>query len=297
MTPTATTPPAAGIRALFVHAHPDDEAITTGGTIAALVAAGAEVCVMTCTLGEEGEVLGERFAGLVSDRADQLGGYRISELATALRALGVGRPRFLGEAGRWRDSGMAGTPAAEHPRAFVGSGAEAVAALVAVIDEFRPDLVVTYDPRGGYGHPDHIRAHEVVHTAVAEAKHRPKRLAWTVTARSDVSLEHPNPPAHLRHAHADELPSVADSRLTHRVPLDESAYAAKLEALTGHATQLELVPAVDGDPWFLALTNGVLQPVAQVEWYIGHDLDEHGENYDRCAPGVAHLLSGLGQDA
>ncbi|WP_295650524.1 N-acetyl-1-D-myo-inositol-2-amino-2-deoxy-alpha-D-glucopyranoside deacetylase [uncultured Dietzia sp.] len=297
MTPTATTPPAAGIRALFVHAHPDDEAITTGGTIAALVAAGAEVCVMTCTLGEEGEVLGERFAGLVSDRADQLGGYRISELATALRALGVGRPRFLGEAGRWRDSGMAGTPAAEHPRAFVGSGAEAVAALVAVIDEFRPHLVVTYDPRGGYGHPDHIRAHEVVHTAVAEAKHRPTRLAWTVTARSDVSLEHPNPPAHLRHAHADELPSVADSRLTHRVPLDESAYAAKLEALTGHATQLELVPAVDGDPWFLALTNGVLQPVAQVEWYIGHDLDEHGENYDRCAPGVAHLLSGLGQDA
>ncbi|MFD2393435.1 PIG-L family deacetylase [Dietzia aerolata] len=103
-------PVAAGLRVLLVHAHPDDESITTGGTIAMLVAAGAEVTVVTCTLGEEGEVLGDEFAGLVADRADQLGGYRISELATALRAMGVRRTHFLGGAGRWRDSGMAGTP-------------------------------------------------------------------------------------------------------------------------------------------------------------------------------------------
>ncbi len=295
MTPTPDAPSAHGVRVLFVHAHPDDEAITTGGSIAALVASGADVRVLTCTLGEEGEVLGEEFAGLVADRADQLGGYRIGELATALRALGVSRPRFLGGAGRWRDSGMAGTPSAEHPRAFVGSGKEAVDALVATLEEFRPHLVVTYDPRGGYGHPDHIRAHEVVHAAVEHSAHRPDRLAWTVTARSEVSRTHPDPPAHLRAAEADELPSVPDSQLTHRVPLDDAQYAAKLEALTGHATQLELVQGAEGEPWYLALTNGVLQPVAQVEWFICHDLDETSGEYVRCGPGTAHLLTGMGE--
>ena len=295
MTPAPVTPPASGVRALFVHAHPDDEAITTGGTIAALVGAGADVRVITCTLGEEGEVLGDEFAGLVADRADQLGGYRIAELASALRALGVGRPRFLGGAGRWRDSGMAGTPSAEHPRAFVRSGSEAVDELVEELEEFRPHLVVTYDPRGGYGHPDHIRAHEIVHSAVERATHRPTRLAWTVPARSEISREHPSPPAHLRHPREDELPSVPDSRLTHRVPLDDAQYAAKLEALTGHATQLELAQGAEGEPWFLALTNAVLQPVAPVEWFICHDLDEKGENHVRCTPGTAHLLTGLGE--
>lgn len=66
--------------------------------------------MVTCTLGEEGEVIGDRWAHLTVDRADQLGGYRIGELTAALRALGVGPPQFLGGAGRWRDSGMTGTP-------------------------------------------------------------------------------------------------------------------------------------------------------------------------------------------
>lgn len=296
MTRSDVRPSADGVRALFVHAHPDDEAITTGGSIAALVAAGADVRVVTCTLGEEGEVLGEEFAELVADRADQLGGYRIGELRTALRSLGVDRPRFLGGAGRWRDSGMAGTPSAEHPRAFVGSGRAAVDQMVALLDDWRPHLVVTYDPRGGYGHPDHIRAHEVVHTALEHATHRPRRVAWTVTARSDVTRRHPAPPAGLRHAGQDELPSEPDSRLTHRVPLDDATYAAKLEALTGHATQLELVPGTaEGEPWFLALTNGVLQPVPQVEWYIARDIAVSDGPYVRCGPGTAHLLDGLGE--
>lgn len=293
MTGNATTPSATGVRALFVHAHPDDESITTGGTIAALTGTGAEVRVITCTLGEEGEVLGQEHSRLVADQADQLGGYRISELTAALRALGVERPEFLGGAGRWRDSGMAGTPSADHPRAFVGSGDDAVRAMVAVLDEWRPDIVVTYDPRGGYGHPDHIRAHDVVHAAIEEADHRPHRVAWTVTARSVITELHPDPPAHLRHPEADELPSLPDSKLTHRVPLDNAAYAAKLEALTGHATQLQLVPAADGEPWFLALTNNVLQPVSQVEWYISRDLDGPDGQYVPCAAGVAHLVDGL----
>lgn len=295
MITTSANPSATGVRVLLVHAHPDDETITTGGTIAALVGAGAEVRVVTCTLGEEGEVLGRRWSGLVADGADQLGGYRVSELTAALRALGLDRPEFLGGAGRWRDSGMAGEPSAEHPRAFVNSGAGAVEELLAVLEEWRPDVVVTYDPEGGYGHPDHIRAHEVVHEALDGATHRPHRVAWTVPARSVVSERHPDPPAHLRHPEA-ELPSVPDSRLTHRVPLDHAAYAAKLEALTGHATQLELVPGAEGEPWFLALTNAVLQPVSQVEWYIARDIDESDGRYVACPPGAAHLLDGVGKE-
>lgn len=296
MSPHRTRPPAEGVRALFVHAHPDDETITTGGTIASLVTDGADVRVLTCTLGEEGEVLGEEYAGLVADGADQLGGYRIGELKGALRALGVDRPRFLGGAGRWRDSGMEGTPSADHPRAFVGSGAAAVDALVEVLDDFRPHLVVTYDPDGGYGHPDHIRAHEVVQEAVEEAEHPPQRVAWTVTARSVLEARHPDPPAHLRNAEEGELPSVPDSRLTHRVPLDEAAHSGKIQALGEHATQLEVDCPADGRSCFLALTNGVLQPVVDVEWYVAHDLRPDGAGYLRCRPGVAHLLDGLGRE-
>src|SRR5262245_22185776 len=85
-------------RLLFVHAHPDDETLTTGATIAHYAARGAQVRVVTCTLGEEGEVIGERWAQLAVDQADQLGGFRIAELSTALNALGVDGPVFLGGA-------------------------------------------------------------------------------------------------------------------------------------------------------------------------------------------------------
>ncbi|MFT4089037.1 MAG: PIG-L family deacetylase, partial [Gordonia sp. (in: high G+C Gram-positive bacteria)] len=113
-----------GRRLLLLHAHPDDESIQTGGVIARYLSEGVDVRVLTFTLGEEGEVIGDRWAHLVADEADQLGGYRIAELSAALTALSVrGRdlltPRFLGGAGRWRDSGMAGTPSAENPRALV----------------------------------------------------------------------------------------------------------------------------------------------------------------------------------
>src|SRR5690242_15523073 len=156
-------------RLLFVHAHPDDESLGTGATIAHYTARGADVLVVTCTLGEEGEVIGDRWAELAVDRADQLGGYRIGELTAALRALGVSEPRYLGGAGRWRDSGMSGTPT-RHRRRFIDADErETVGALVAVIREQRPHVVVTYDPDGGYGHPDHIHAHRVTTAAVAAA--------------------------------------------------------------------------------------------------------------------------------
>ncbi|MBI3691215.1 MAG: PIG-L family deacetylase, partial [Mycolicibacterium aromaticivorans] len=98
-------------RLLFVHAHPDDETMNNGVTIARYAQRGAEVTVVTCTLGEEGEIIDDRWLRLAVDEADQLGGYRIGELTTALQALGLSGPRFLGGAGKWRDSGMPGTPA------------------------------------------------------------------------------------------------------------------------------------------------------------------------------------------
>ena len=115
-------------RLLFVHAHPDDETLTTGATIAHYVAHGARVQVVTCTLGEEGEVIGKRWAQLAVDAADQLGGYRIGELTAALRALGIGEPAFLGGAGRWRDSGMEGTPPRHHQRFIDADPDDAVGA-------------------------------------------------------------------------------------------------------------------------------------------------------------------------
>ncbi len=156
-------------RLLFVHAHPDDESLGTGATIAHYTARGADVLVVTCTLGEEGEVIGDRWAELAVDRADQLGGYRIGELTAALQALGVSEPRYLGGAGRWRDSGMSGTPPRHRQRFIDADERETVGALVAIIREQRPHVVVTYDPNGGYGHPDHVHAHRVTTAAVAAA--------------------------------------------------------------------------------------------------------------------------------
>src|SRR5262245_2874202 len=149
-------------RLMFVHAHPDDETIGTGATMARYAAAGDLVTLVTCTLGEEGEIHVPELAALASDQADQLGGYRLVELERACAQLGVSDHRFLGGAGRYRDSGMMGTEANNHPRAFWGADLdEAAGHLMAVIREIRPQVVVTYTPNGGYGHPDHIQAHRV----------------------------------------------------------------------------------------------------------------------------------------
>src|SRR3954453_16996681 len=165
-------------RLLLVHAHPDDETINNGATMARYVADGASVTLLTCTLGEEGEVLVPELAQLAADQADQLGGYRIWELRAAMAALGVTDIRFLGGAGHFRDSGMMGTPANDKPRAFWQADLdEAIGHAVAVVREVRPQVVVTYDENGGYGHPDHIQAHRVAMGAVeaaADPAYRPE---------------------------------------------------------------------------------------------------------------------------
>jgi N-acetyl-1-D-myo-inositol-2-amino-2-deoxy-alpha-D-glucopyranoside deacetylase len=174
-------------RLLLVHAHPDDEVIGTGATIARYVSEGAQVTLVTCTLGEEGEIHVPELAQLAADQADQLGGYRIAEWRAATAALGLTDARFLGGAGHFRDSGMMGTSANDHPRAFWRAEVDTGAALVAdIIRETRPQVLVTYDPNGFYGHPDHIQAHRVAMRGaeLAAPDWQVQKIYWTAVPRS-----------------------------------------------------------------------------------------------------------------
>ena len=151
-----------GRRLLLVHAHPDDESIGTGATMAKYAAEGAAVTLVTCTLGELGEVIPPELAHLAWDRDGGLGQYRIGELAAACAELGVTDHRFLGHPGKWRDSGMMGTPTNDLDGCFWRADVEEAARdLLTVIREVRPQVIVTYDDNGFYGHPDHIQAHRV----------------------------------------------------------------------------------------------------------------------------------------
>ncbi|MFD6351223.1 N-acetyl-1-D-myo-inositol-2-amino-2-deoxy-alpha-D-glucopyranoside deacetylase [Nocardia tengchongensis] len=263
---------------LLVHAHPDDESITTGGTIAHYRRRGVPVTVVTCTLGEEGEVIGDEYAHLVAGSADQLGGYRIAELSRALNELDVDAPHFLGGAGRWRDSGMAGTPSARNPRAFVNSGNAASDALVQVLLELRPRVVIGYDPRGGYGHPDHIRAHEITMAAVDAASDwgwTVPKVYWTVTDASVLAMhtealkrrtvnQLPGAlPRGWRLPHDGELACVPAESVTTTVDVSD-VLAAKRAALRAHATQVTVAPSGRD----FALSNDVAQPVLPEEHYI-----------------------------
>ena len=266
-------------RLLLVHAHPDDETINNGATMARYVAEGASVTLLTCTLGEEGEVLVPELAQLAADQADQLGGYRIGELSAAMAALGVTDWRFLGGAGRYRDSGMMDTPANDKPRAFWRADlAEAVALAVAVVREVRPHVLVTYDEFGGYGHPDHIQAHRVAMgavTAAADPGYRndlgpawdvPK-VYWNAMPRSVLragieamaALGESSPFAVL--GDLDDVPfAVADDVVTTEV--DGRAYAGRKDAaMRAHPTQM----TVDGP--FFALSNNLGQEVLGTEYY------------------------------
>lgn len=251
-------------RLLAVHAHPDDESITMGGTLARYAHSGAAVTVVTATLGEEGEVIGDELQGLVSGRADQLGGYRYTELRAACAALGVVDRRMLGGLGAFRDSGMAGTPSAAHPRAFASAGTggkdhdRAVQALVEVIEQTRPDVVLTYDADGGYGHPDHIAAHQV---AVAAAGGRVARVFAAVRPRATVEAALaalPVPAGYL----AAEPADLGYLEEHFDVAVDVSGWADRRRAaLSAHATQLELIHGG------FALSNRIAQPTFDVEFF------------------------------
>jgi N-acetyl-1-D-myo-inositol-2-amino-2-deoxy-alpha-D-glucopyranoside deacetylase len=223
-------------RLLLVHAHPDDESIGTGATMAKYAAEGARFTLVTCTLGELGEIIPPSLAHLPAEKEDRLGEYRIGELAAACAALGVTDHRFLGGPGRWRDSGMMGTEGNDDPRCFWRADVdEAAHALLGVIREVRPQVLVTYDANGFYGHPDHIQAHRVACRAFQQA--------------ADLGL------AKFYATAGPESGEVTTE-------IDATAYfGQKLAAMRAHATQVTVSAP------FFALSNGIRQRALGVEYY------------------------------
>jgi N-acetyl-1-D-myo-inositol-2-amino-2-deoxy-alpha-D-glucopyranoside deacetylase len=286
-------------RLLLVHAHPDDESIGTGATMAAYAAQGAGVTLVTCTRGELGEIIPPELAYLADGGGDRLGEYRAGELAAACAALGVTDHRFLGGPGRWRDSGMMGLPSNQRPGCFWRADAgEAAAELAAVIREVAPQVVVTYDANGFYGHPDHIQAHRVTRRAVRVAADPSAAAAggapWRVAKLYATAMPRsvlagairlgPDAPARFTQAGSlADLPfGVADEQVTTEID-GTGERAAKVAALRSHATQI----AVE-DPYF-ALSDMVGQRISAREHYTllagprGTGAGPHGREQDLFA--------------
>jgi N-acetyl-1-D-myo-inositol-2-amino-2-deoxy-alpha-D-glucopyranoside deacetylase len=255
-------------RLLLVHAHPDDESINNGATMARYAAEGARVTLVTCTLGERGEVIPPELQQLTGAA---LGEYRLRELTAAMRELGVEDFRQLGGAGRYQDSGMMGIADNDDPGCFWQADVdEAAAHLVEVIREVRPQVLVTYDENGGYGHPDHIQAHRVAMRAVelaAEAGVGIAKVYWNRVPRSVATdafaqLERDLPGLPFsKPGVIDDVPGVVDDeRIT--AEIDGTAYAAaKAAAMRAHATQITV-----GEPYFV-LSNELAQPLFTTEYY------------------------------
>ncbi len=265
-------------RLLLVHAHPDDETIGTGATMARYAAENALVTLVTCTLGEEGEILVPELEHLASDRDDGLGQHRIGELAAAMEALRVTDHRFLGGPGRWRDSGMMGTTQNARPDVFWQADlTEAVRELVAVVRETRPQVLVTYDENGGYGHPDHIQAHRVAvaafdaagDPAFAPEVGEPWQIAKlyyngmpkSVLQAGIDALRESGQESFFGVESADDLPfGWPDETVTTEIDARDQL-EAKTAAMRAHKSQI----SVDGP--FFALSNGVGQRAFGREFY------------------------------
>lgn len=229
-------------RVLFVHAHPDDETLSTGATIATLVDSGAVVTVLTCTRGELGDVIPPELQHL---SGVALGEYRLGELDAALTILGVADHRVLGEANaRWEgreprqylDSGMQWGPngampldSADARSLSVAEVGEVAADIAAVILSVEPHVVVSYAADGGYGHPDHVRAHEAARTA-AEVLGVPFYVVDSEGAKRGAVVVDPTP-----------------------------VLERKRDALRAYATQV----TVTGDEY--SLSSGEPKPVAVAE--------------------------------
>lgn len=261
------------LRLVAVHAHPDDETLATGLTLAHHVEAGDEVHVVTCTLGEEGEVITPGLAHL--EGTEGLAPHRRTELAGATAALGVQHHFLGGDLPRWRDSGMAGSAAAAHPRAFAGAdvdeAAEVLAGTLAAID---PDVVLTYDPWGGYGHPDHIQAHRVTAAAVTRLPRAPRLYvvltprSWALEDRAWLAAHVPpgttspaGGTAQVPQEHDPFAPGVVDDHLVTHAVVDPGALDRQVRALRSHPTQVTV-----HDGWF-TLSNDIAARLAGREGY------------------------------
>ncbi len=273
-------------RILLVHAHPDDETINNGATMARYAAEGAQVTLVTCTAGEMGEILVPELEHLAADRDDRLGEHRVTELADAMSLLGVTDHRFLGGFGRFRDSGMkwdedgSATAADDVPPNAFWHADLTVAAdlLVEIVREVHPQVLVTYDQFGGYGHPDHVQAHRVATYAVALAavpSYKPElgepwdvpKVYWTAMSATALregirEVRESGDLTFMEGMDPDNLPPFAVEDDALAAIVDGSPWIdAKLDAMRAHATQI----AVDGP--FFALSNDIAQRAWGREFY------------------------------
>ena len=257
-------------RLLLVHAHPDDETINNGVTMAKYADLGAQVTLVTCTRGEEGEVLVSELASLASDKDDKLGEHREIELKDAMVELGIKDFRFLGAPSKkWRDSGMMGTPANDRGDVFWQADLdEASNELVKIILEIKPQVLITYDEFGGYGHPDHIKAHRVAMRAAELAANQGwqvNKIYWNTMPRSVIQMGIEKMKEvgsdFFGAESADDLPFAKPDELVSTVVNAPEYVPAKLAAMKAHATQI----SVDGP--FFALSNNLGLSVWGDEYY------------------------------
>ncbi|GAB3623565.1 N-acetyl-1-D-myo-inositol-2-amino-2-deoxy-alpha-D -glucopyranoside deacetylase [Mariniluteicoccus endophyticus] len=274
-------------RLLLVHAHPDDEVTTTGITMARHAARGDQVTLVTCTLGEEGEIVSDRLKHLHDEGT--LAAHRITELQAAMEALGVTDFLRLGGDHRYRDSGMRYGENGEvrpadtlHDDCFWRADLrEAADELVPVIRDRRPEVLITYDQYGNYGHPDHIQAHRVAMYAA--------QLAGIPTYRRDLGEAWVTPrllwstisETWFRHGlrvmrdagHAEEgfgdldpdgpmPPMVKPDEDIAVIVHDPSLVDRKLAAFRAHESQI----ASDG--WFFRMGDVVGEDAWSREWFV-----------------------------
>ena len=285
-------------RMLLVHAHPDDETINNGATMAMYAKSGVGVTLVTCTRGEEGEVLVPDLAHLASSQTDGLGKHRETELANAMSELGVIDHRFLGAPDKkWRDSGMMGTEPNNRADVFWQADLdEAAGYLVRIIREVKPQVLVTYDEMGGYGHPDHIQAHRVAMRGAELAADASfgtgepweiSKIYWNTMPKSVIA----EGMAKMKEIgsdffgaeNVDDLPFAKPDELVTTL-IDGTKYIdEKMAAMKAHPTQIEL----DGP--FFALSNSLGNEVWGHEYYtlvkgeIAGTLDEKGRETDLFA--------------
>ena len=269
---------------MAVHAHPDDESSSTGGILARYAAEGVRTVVVTCTNGEYGDGPGHVKPGEPGHDPAQVSKTRLAELEAACDHLGVGALELLG----YHDSGMPDWSFKEADHVFCNVPFdEPVGRLVALLERYRPDVVVTYDNLGIYNHPDHVRAHEITVVAV-ERTGIPSKLYFTARRRADWERlrEHAEaagvaPPAPPRRELTSELlerVAAAEARITTTV--DVSAVVdRKLAALAAHASQLdeswwvrfppEVFAGVFGEESFIKERDRAGAPVPETDLFAG----------------------------
>lgn len=265
------------------HAHPDDEAIATAGTMAKAVADGHRVVLVCATRGECGEVAD----GFLRD-GETLGERRTEEVIAAARILGLHRGEFLG----YRDSGMVGTETNDDPTCFHRADLEEAAErLATILREEDADVLTVYDERGGYGHPDHIKVHQVGIRA-AELAGTPRVFESTIDQDAIRALVKAGQAAAaadpaLAADFPDDMPDVDEMQLGmpgHLITtrIDVSAHLEqKRAAMAAHASQ------ISETSFFLKLPADFFARSFGTEWYIQRDVD-------KAEAVVDDLFAGLG---